>query len=79
MTESQSQTVAVPGTGAWESEGGALASHIPTLLPDGVIAVPVTHYRVGKYTYTNLNDAMAQNHRQNREVATEKSEHVSRN
>lgn len=79
MAESQSQTVTVSGTGAWESEGGALASHDPTLLPDGVVAVSVTHYRVGPYSYTNLDDAMAQYHRLNRELTNEIGEHVSRN
>ena len=71
MADSESQTVAVPGTGAWENEGGVLASHNPTPLPDGVNAIPVTHYRVGPYTYTNLDDAMAEYYRQNREVAVE--------
>lgn len=53
-----------PGTGAWENEGGALASPDQPMLPDGVIAIPVTHYRVGQYTYTSLDDAMAQYRRQ---------------
>lgn len=53
-----------PGTGAWENEGGALASPDKPMLPDGVIAIPMTHYRVGQYTYTNLDDAMAQYRRQ---------------
>jgi hypothetical protein len=79
MAAAQSPPVAVPGTSAWDSEGGSLDLHNPTILPDGVIAVPVTHYRVGSYTYTNLDDAMAQYHRLNREITTEKGEHVSRN
>jgi hypothetical protein len=54
----------VPGTGKWESEGGALAQPASTELPEGVTAVTVTHYRVGPYTYTNLDDAMAQYRRQ---------------
>ncbi len=44
----------------WEGEGGALAPNRPPALPDEIIAITVTHYRVGPYTYTNLDDAMAQ-------------------
>ena len=54
----------VPGTGAWESEGGALAQSASTEIPEGITAVTVTQYRVGIYTYTNLDDAMAQYRRQ---------------
>lgn len=51
-------------TREWESEGGALGpQHKTASLPDGVTAVAVTHYRVGLYTYTNLDDAMAEHRR----------------
>ena len=33
-------------------------------LPEGIQAVEVTHYQVGKYSYTNLDDAMAEHRRQ---------------
>jgi len=64
MVQSDSTTPNPPGTGTWENEGGALASPGSPVLPDGVIAIPVTHYRVGQYTYTNIDDAMAQYRRQ---------------
>ncbi|GEM_PF-2270057 len=38
--------------------------HTAATLPEGVTAFEVTHYRVGPYTYSNLDDALAQ-HRQN--------------
>ena len=53
-----------PGTGKWEGEGGALAPGHADELPAGVTAISVTHYRVGSYTYTNLDDAMAEHRRQ---------------
>lgn len=46
------------GTGRWENEGGTL--HACTGLPDGIVAVAITHYRVGPYTYTTLADAAAE-------------------
>jgi len=52
------------GTGAWESEGGSLAPQESVELPQGISASTVTHYRVGPYSYTNLDDAMAQYNRQ---------------
>lgn len=79
MAAAKSPPVADTGTGTWESEGGALSSHNPAILPDGVTAIPVTNYRVGPYTYSNLVDAMAEHHRQNSKVAAENGEHVSRN
>ncbi|WP_268888711.1 hypothetical protein [Erythrobacter rubeus] len=35
-------------------------------LPEGISAVSVTHYRVGSYTYTSLDDALAEHKRQNK-------------
>ncbi|GGC31396.1 hypothetical protein GCM10011371_18530 [Novosphingobium marinum] len=52
-----------PATRQWESEGGSLSSR-EEKLPEGIQAVTVTHYRVGKYSYTNLEDAMAEHRRQ---------------
>lgn len=53
-----------PNTARRESEGGALPPCDAPVLPDGIVAIAVTHYRVGAYTYTNLDDAMAQHRRQ---------------
>ena len=64
MVQSDTPTANQPGTGTWESEGGALASPDKSVLPDGVAAITVTHYQVGPYTYTKLDDAMAQHRRQ---------------
>lgn len=64
MTPSKSSAPVPPDTSTWESEGGSLAPRKISTLPDGVIPVPVTHYRVGPYTYTNLDDAMDQYRRQ---------------
>lgn len=47
-----------------DDNGGALASRVPDTLPPGVTAHLVTHYRVGQYTYTNLDDALAEHRRQ---------------
>lgn len=52
-----------PATRQWESEGGSLSSRGESL-PEGILAVSVTHYRVGKYSYTNRDDAMAEHRRQ---------------
>ncbi|WP_144096591.1 hypothetical protein [Croceicoccus sediminis] len=52
------------GDGRWENEGGALPPRTLPPLPDGITAISVTHYRVGPYTYTNLDDAMAEYRRQ---------------
>lgn len=35
-----------------------------TDLPDGVIAVNAVQYKVGPYTYSNLDDALAEHRRQ---------------
>lgn len=34
-------------------------------LPEGVIAVNTVQYKVGPYTYSNLDDALAEHRRQN--------------
>ena len=48
----------------WESDGGSIAGSPDIALPDGVIAITVTQYRVGPYIYTSLEDALAQHRRQ---------------
>ena len=53
-----------PGTGAWESEGGSLKPDTPAALPEGIIAVTSVNYRVGPYTYSRLEDAVAEHRRQ---------------
>jgi hypothetical protein len=53
-------------TGRWEGEGGSLAAHGSDALPDGVTATAMTQYRVGPYSYTNLDDALAEHRRQTR-------------
>ena len=53
-----------PGTGEWESEGGSLEPQSPTSLPEGIIAVTSVHYRVGPYSYSRLEDALAEHGRQ---------------
>lgn len=52
-----------PGTGAWESEGGSLKAAPPAELPEGVVAVTSVHYRVGPYSYSRLDDALAEHDR----------------
>ena len=64
MVQSDIPAASPPRIGTWESEGGALESPDRPVLPDGVTAIAVTHYRVGQYTYTNLDDAMAEYQRQ---------------
>lgn len=39
-------------------------THTPETLPDGISAVTATSYKVGQYTYSRLEDAMAEHHRQ---------------
>lgn len=53
-----------PDTQEWENEGGAGKPKPPGPLPEGIIAVELTHYRVGKYSYSKLEDALAQHKRQ---------------
>lgn len=56
-----------PGAGAWESEGGSFEPQSPASLPDGIIAVTSVHYRVGPYSYSRLEDALAEHRRQSGE------------
>ena len=51
-------------TGEWESEGGSLKRDLSTPLPEGIIAVQSIHYRVGPYSYSRLEDALAEHGRQ---------------
>ena len=39
-------------------------------LPEGIVAVPVTHYRVGEYLYTSLADAKAEHKRRENAAAS---------
>ena len=62
-----------PATRRWESEGGSLSSRDESM-PEGILAVSVTHYRVGKYSYTNLDDAMAEHRTQfDDDIATQEA------
>ena len=56
-----------PATREWESEGGSMKPASPSALPVGVTASTITQYRVGSYTYTNLDDALAEHKRQNKD------------
>lgn len=47
----------------WENEGGSVKPIPSSVLPEGVTAVTVTQYRVGPYTYTSLDDALAEHKR----------------
>ena len=53
-----------PGTGDWESEGGSLKPDLPAQLPEGIIAVTSVRYRVGPYSYSKFEDALAEHGRQ---------------
>jgi len=55
-----------PATRQWESEGGSMKPAAPTALHDGVTASTITQYRVGSYTYTSLDDALAEHKRRNK-------------
>lgn len=55
------------GVGDWEDEGGSLKDEPKAALPDGIIAITTTRYRVGPYLYSTLDDAMAQHRRQSGE------------
>lgn len=57
---------AQPGTGQWESEGGALKSDLPNPVPEEILTVTTVQYHVGQYSYSRLEDAMAQLERQSR-------------
>ena len=51
------------GTAAWESEGGALKPKPATDLPERIIAVTSTEYRVGQYRSPKLDDALEEQRR----------------
>ena len=61
------ETPLQPGTGDWESEGGALEPKPAPTLPEGIIVVRSVHYRVGPYSYVSLEDALAEHRRQSGE------------
>lgn len=61
--ESDEPAPQTPATRQWESQGISLNS-CHASLPEGILAISVTHYQVGKYSYTNLDDAMAEHRRQ---------------
>jgi hypothetical protein len=50
-------------TDEWENEGGTTHTPIPQL-PEGIVVVTATHYMVGPYRYTSLEDALAEHRRQ---------------
>jgi hypothetical protein len=49
-----------------ENEGSSVKSDPAPPLPHGITAAPVTQYRVGPYTYSRLDDALAEHQRQAR-------------
>ncbi len=51
-------------TREWENEGGSVKSEPAPPLPDGITPVTVIQYRVGPYTYSRLDDALAEHKRQ---------------
>ncbi|RGP40868.1 hypothetical protein BPTFM16_01161 [Altererythrobacter insulae] len=53
-----------PETDEWVNEGGSLKPVTATQLPEGIIAVTSTHYEVGPYSYSRLEDAQAEFGRQ---------------
>lgn len=63
MTRSDTSRTIPPEARKSESRGGAVKPQESVSLPDGVLAIAVTHYRVGPFTYSNLDDAMAQHRR----------------
>jgi hypothetical protein len=60
MDQSSGESTA---TDEWENEGGTTLAQIPQL-PDGIVVVTATHYIVGPYRYTSLEDALAEHRRQ---------------
>lgn len=52
---------------AWENKSESMVPQGPVELPAEIVAKTVTCYRVGSYTYSNLDDAMAQYIRQQSE------------
>jgi hypothetical protein len=53
-----------PETYEWVNEGGSLKPNAAIRLPEGVIAVASTRYKVGPYSYSRLEDALAEHGRQ---------------
>lgn len=53
-----------PDAHAWENEGGSITPKPPSSLPEGVTAVESIQYRVGNYSYSKLEDALAEHKRQ---------------
>ena len=51
-------------TNEWENEGGSVKPVSSPALPEGITAVTVTKYKVGPYTYTTLDGALAEHTRQ---------------
>lgn len=64
MTPPNAPPAEPTGASRWEAEGGSRAAHGSDALPNGMIANLVTHYQVGPYSYTNLDDALAEHRRQ---------------
>lgn len=63
---SQAATGAERRGAEWENEGGSFRPAVPEALPEGITAETTTRYRVGPYTYTRLEDALAEHARQSR-------------
>lgn len=55
-----------PEISKWESEGGSFKRTPPDPLPDGIIAETSVLYRVGPYSYSKYDDALAEHQRQSR-------------
>lgn len=53
----------------WENEGGSLKPGSPTPLPEGIIVATSVHYLVGPYSYSRLEDALAEHGRQQDQAA----------
>ena len=79
MNENDAEPVSkeTHSTRQWESEGGSLSSR-EAPLPEGILAVSVTHYRVGRYSYTNLDDAVAEHRRQLDDAIAMQESHFTR-
>jgi len=71
--ESDESAQQAPATRKKGSEGGLL-SFREASLPEGIQAVNITFYRVGRYSYNNLDDAMAKLRRQSSgDIATQEA------
>lgn len=53
-------------TRQFENEDGSANSVTPPVLPQGITAMTITQYRVGQYTYTSLDHALAEYQRQHK-------------